>query len=515
MQIVWFKRDLRVVDHAPLSRAAARGPVLPLYVVEPDWWQQSDMAGRHWAFVNDALWPLREALAQMGQPLVVKRGKVIDVLHELCTRYRIEAVWSHQETGGDWSYRRDRAVAEWLRERGIPWYQPRQQGVVRGPCDRDQWSAQWERLMNARVFAPPKALPLIACADSESIPDLPHEGLRPDYCPGRQPGGRRAGERTLESFLNERGARYHLEMSSPLSAQDSCSRLSAHLAWGTLSVREVLQATRRRRAEVKRHPAAGDQPWRRALAAFEGRLHWHCHFMQKLESEPRIEFENLHRAMDGLRDEACDDERLAAWATGQTGWPLVDACMRALHHTGWINFRMRALLMSVASYHLWLHWREPALHLARLFVDYEPGIHYSQAQMQSGTTGINTARIYNPVKQSRDQDPDGKFIRRWVPELAGVESPWIHTPWQMPYHVQQKAGCFIGKSYPAPLVDHEQAARQARALLYAQRRGAEARRESRDIFERHGSRKRNTRRSVSQTRQTRRASGDRVDYQDE
>ena len=369
--------------------------------------------------------------------------------------------------------------------------------------------------MNARVFAPPKALPLIACADSESIPDLPHEGLRPDYCPGRQPGGRRAGERTLESFLNERGARYHLEMSSPLSAQDSCSRLSAHLAWGTLSVREVLQATRRRRAEVKRHPAAGDQPWRRALAAFEGRLHWHCHFMQKLESEPRIEFENLHRAMDGLRDEACDDERLAAWATGQTGWPLVDACMRALHHTGWINFRMRALLMSVASYHLWLHWREPALHLARLFVDYEPGIHYSQAQMQSGTTGINTARIYNPVKQSRDQDPVGKFIRRWVPELADVESPWIHTPWQMPYDVQQKAGCFIGKSYPAPLVDHEQAARQARALLYAQRRGAEARRESRDIFERHGSRKRNTRRSVSQTRQTRRASGDRVDYQDE
>jgi len=186
---------------------------------------------------------------------------------------------------------------------------------------------------------------------------------------------------------------------------------------------------------------------------------------------------------------------------GRTGWPLVDACMRALHHTGWINFRMRALLMSVASYQLWMHWREPALHLARLFVDYEPGIHYSQSQMQSGTTGINSARIYNPIKQSRDQDPQGVFIRLWVPELADVETPWINTPWMMSPAAQRASGCIIGETYPAPLVDHEQAARKAREQLYAKRRSNEARRESRATFDRHGSRKRNTPRAAARTRQ--------------
>ena len=252
-------------------------------------------------------------------------------------------------------------------------------------------------------------------------------------------------------------------------------------------MRETLQATRERRAELKQRRLPPGDRWRRALAAVEGRLHWHCHFMQKLESEPRFEFENMQRATSGLRDPHCDRARLRAWQTGNTGWPLVDACMRNLAHTGWINFRMRAMLMSVASYQLWLHWREPALHLARLFVDYEPGIHYPQAQMQSGTTGINTLRIYNPVKQSLDQDSDGVFIRTWVPELSRIDGAWIHTPWRMPAEMQRDRGIVIGRDYPAPLVDHEAAARQARQLIQRARRTADARSESREIQARHGS----------------------------
>jgi deoxyribodipyrimidine photo-lyase len=492
IQVVWFKRDLRVADHEALARAASAGPVLPLYIVEPGLWRQPDLAGRQWAFVSDALWPLREALAQLGQPLIIRRGEALDVLRDLFGRYPIGALWSHQETGNDWTFRRDRAVADLLREHGIPWFEPRQHGVVRGRCDRDRWSAQWERLMTAPRFEPPARLTPLPGLASESIPERPCEDLATDPCPGRQPGGRRMAELALQSFLERRGERYHLEMSSPLSAENACSRLSAHLAWGTISVREVLQATRRRRAGIRSAPRSEGGTWGRALSAFEGRLHWHCHFMQKLESEPRIEFENLQRAMDGLRSEVPDAERLAAWREGRTGWPLVDACMRALHHGGWINFRMRAMLMSVASYQLWLHWREPALHLARQFVDYEPGIHYPQAQMQSGTTGINTLRIYNPIKQSLDQDPQGRFIRRWIPELGQVDDQWIHTPWRMPATAQQASGCRIGRDYPAPLVDHEQAAREARQRLYAQRRETGARGQSREIFDRHGSRKRGT-----------------------
>jgi deoxyribodipyrimidine photolyase len=134
-------------------------------------------------------------------------------------------------------------------------------------------------------------------------------------------------------------------------------------------------------------------------------------------------------------------ERLGAWQAGRTGYPLVDACLRSLVATGWLTFRMRALVVSFASYSLWLHWRPTGLFLARHFLDFEPGIHWSQLQMQSGTTGINTLRIYNPTKQALEQDPGGVFIRRWVPELAGVPSVFVHMPWTMPADAQRMAGC--------------------------------------------------------------------------
>jgi deoxyribodipyrimidine photo-lyase len=499
IQVLWLKRDLRIQDHEPLARAAQAGPVLPLYIVEPNLWRQPDMALRHWDFVRESLLELDEALAALGQPLVVREGDAVEILRALTMTRPVAAVWSHQETGNGWTYARDRAVAAFLTDAGIPWHQARQHGVVRGKVDRDRWSKQWEVLMGQACFPPPEQLAQIDGIDPGIIPVRPCEDLSDAPCPGRQPGGRNAGETVLATFLRERGARYHQQMSSPVTAFQGCSRLSPYLAHGVLSMREVVQRTRRRRAQVKRERSSA--PWARALDAFEGRLHWHCHFIQKLESEPRIEHENMQRAMDGLRNVQPDPERLAAWAEGRTGWPLVDACMRALIATGWINFRMRAMLMSVASYHYWLHWREPSLHLARLFVDYEPGIHYSQAQMQSGVTGINAMRIYNPVKQSQEQDPDGCFIREWVPELRQVPNQWIHTPWAMPSEDQQHAGCRIGVNYPAPLVDHEAAARMARQRLQSKRRQADARDEGRRIYERHGSRRRGARRSPSRSSQ--------------
>jgi deoxyribodipyrimidine photo-lyase len=170
--------------------------------------------------------------------------------------------------------------------------------------------------------------------------------------------------------------------------------------------------------------------------------------------------------------------------------------MRALDHTGWINFRMRAMLTSVASYQLWLHWREPGLHLARRFTDYEPGIHWPQLQMQSGTTGINTLRIYNPAKQSLDHDPHGRFIRTWVPQLTNVPDRWIHTPRRMPVDLQRRCGMRIDRDNPSPLVDHEAAARLARRYIQEARRGDAARDESRRIQQRHGSRRRGRRQSA-------------------
>jgi len=432
---------------------------------------------------------LREELAALGQPLVVRQGDAVTVLRQFLRRHPIEMVWSHQETGNAWTFSRDRAVATLLREHGVAWNEARQHGIVRGHVDRDRWSHQWERLMRSPQATPPHLAP-IPEIEAGYIPAWPSPRLPTDNCPGRHHGGRTLARQVLHSFLHARGERYHLEMSSPVSAGSSCSRLSAHLASGTLSMREVVQATRSQRAALRHDASSRGKTWSRALSAFEGRLHWHCHFMQKLESEPRIEFDNLQRATRQLRNTQADPERLDAWANGRTGWPLVDACMRALAHTGWINFRMRAMLTSVASYQLWMHWREPGLHLARQFVDYEPGIHWSQLQMQSGTTGINTLRIYNPVKQSHDQDPRGVFIRTWIPELSQVEPRWIHQPWLMPMSEQRERGVIIGRDYPKPLVDHEAAARLARQRIQEARRDGNARRESRAIFDRHGSRRR-------------------------
>ena len=242
-------------------------------------------------------------------------------------------------------------------------------------------------------------------------------------------------------------------------------------------------------ARMESPPAVVSRATGRGGLAVIERLHWHCHFMQKLEDEPAIEFHNMLRAVDGLREEPVDAGRLAAWQTGQTGYPLVDACMRSLLATGWLTFRMRALLVSFASYSLWLHWRPTGLHLAQQFLDFEPGIHWSQMQMQSGTTGINTLRIYNPTKQAIDQDPRGIFIRRWLPELAGVPEVYLHMPWTMPLDAQQAAGCRIGRDYPAPIVDHAAAVREAKARLAAARGTSQARAEARGVARRHGSRR--------------------------
>lgn len=480
IQVVWFKRDLRVQDHVPLAEAARRGPVVPLYVVEPGLWAQPDASGRQWAFVRECLLSLRAALTAQGAPLVVREGEVVAWLQRLRRHHGPFTLWSHQETGNGWTFDRDRAVAAWCRREGLRWEQRRQQGVVRALSSREGWARQWDAFMAEPVAPMPRLQALTGISPGE-IPALP-AGLAEDPCPGRQPGGRAAAEATLESFLQVRAEAYPMRLSSPLTAPESCSRLSPHLAWGTLSMREALQAAVARKAALAPAERSG---WGRSLSAFIGRLHWHCHFIQKLETEPRLEFENTHPAYDGLRPAEPDPERLRAWCEGRTGWPFVDACQAYLAHHGWLNFRMRAMLMATASYSLWLHWRAPAVFLARRFVDYEPGIHYPQAQMQSGVTGINTVRIYNAIKQGQDHDPEGRFIRTWVPALRGVPDARVHTPWKLGAGERRR----FCPDYPPPLRDLAEANREARDRVWAVRRGDGFAAVADAIQATHGSRK--------------------------
>ncbi len=456
--LVWLKHDLRLSDHAPLAAAAEFDEALAVFVVEPEWTQSTEFDPQHLGFALACLMPLAKALEQRGLPLRVLQGSFPDMLAELHSAWPFTHLLSHEETGTGWSYRRDLEVAAWCSTQQVQWQEWPQTGVVRRLENRTGWAGRWTQ----RMQAPQWARPLAFRGSAFPQVDWPAQPLsRP--LPAAGEAGAAA---TLASFLEDRGRRYRSALSSPLTAEHGCSRLSAHLSIGTLSMRQVHQATEARIGLLREH----DPRHAQNLRGFASRLRWHCHFMQKLESEPAVEFRNFSRAVDGLRPgdgrplSPVDEARLQAWMEGRTGFPMVDACMRSLNATGWLNFRMRAMLVSFAAYHLGLHWRLPGLHLARQFLDFEPGIHWSQMQMQSGCTGINTLRIYSPRKQALDHDPDGRFQRRWLPELG--------TP-----------------DYPAPIVNERAQLAAIKEQLYGLRRQPEVRQEAAAIQAQHGSRK--------------------------
>ncbi len=480
LTVIWFKRDLRLNDHAALTAAANYGRVLPLYVAEPEYWALPDTSYRQWEFLRSAVESLKKDVSDRGGKLCVMVGSVKDALDDILATHGKFRLVAHMETGNAWTFERDKAVRDWCSDQNITFEEFQQYGVWRGSSlNRNQWAKRWDKMMSEPLLPVPSRISWIDHG-ADRVPTSSDLQLEPDGIVDLQPSGRAAALQTVRSFLHDRGEPYQKAMSSPVTGESACSRLSAHLVAGSLSMREIYQATLARQEEIAALPKAERGTWPSAMRSFIGRLHWHCHFMQKLEAEPEIEWLPMARMYEGLRPTPSDEATLTAFATGQTGYPFVDACMRYLKATGWINFRMRAMLMSFASYNLWLPWQQSGEVLARFFTDYEPGIHWPQSQMQAGETGINAVRVYSPVKQGYDQDPTGDFTRRWVHELSAFDGKALQEPWT----TDQPSA-----DYPSPIVDHKQTAHEAKKRIYALRRTGDARAEAEAVFEKHGSRK--------------------------
>jgi deoxyribodipyrimidine photo-lyase len=484
--LVWFKRDLRWVDHAALVEASRQGPVRCIYVIEPALWLQPDAALQHFEFVRESLQSLNEHFKTQGGCIEIHTGELPEVLEQIWHNAPFANIYSHEETGNGFTYARDLKVASWCQTHAVTWHEFAQFGVVRGLKDRNLWQGAWERHMAAPIqntdnltFWQPQSQTAMVV---QAPPHLKHNP------PRRQLGGRPLAMATLKSFLNARSIGYRGGISSPLSAPDACSRLSAYLTWGCISMREVVQTTRAHVAslppQASRHKAG--------LTAFLSRLYWHCHFIQKLESQPSIEWQNMHRGYDMLRENEFNHAHFEALKAAQTGWPMVDACVVMLRETGWLNFRMRAMLVSVAAYPLWLHWRPVGEWLATQFLDYEPGIHWSQLQMQSGTTGINTTRVYNPIKQAQDHDPHGKFVRRWLPAMKSVPDSFLFEPWKMPTHESiestQATQPTQAQKIVTPLIDLAATIRQAKQRIHERRRDPEVKEGQKAVIDKHASR---------------------------
>ena len=478
-KILWFRYDLRVEENESFNEALRDGNTLPIFIFDENFFQLETSSSFHLSFTIESLKDLKNIFKEKyNTKLNIYYGDTLDILKYLSNKYKVSEIYSTHHFKNKYLRDMDIKIKSLCDENNISWKIYNQFGIQLSNRNGKIWSQNWNSFivrkinqfqLNGSFIEDDHEINF----SSISTNIFDHKNI--------QNGGRENALKILDSFIDYRSTDYQKKMSSPITGETACSRLSPHITYGNVSLREIYNKTQSINNDSNLYEK------KKSINSFRKRLAWHCHFIQKFYDQPDIEYTNMNTAFDGIRENSFNEAYFEAWKNGTTGYPFVDACMRYLKNKGWINFRMRAMLVSFASYQLWLDWRITSKYLAKLFTDYEPGIHYSQFQMQSGTTGINAIRIYNPIKQSRDQDPDAVFIKKWIPELSNIPSSLVHEPWKLTYLDQKSYDIQIGENYPLPIVDNAKETKNSRDRIWKIKKSHESKILSASILKKHTS----------------------------
>lgn len=480
INIVWLKRDLRISDHEAFQKAIeSASPFLAVFCFEPSLIKDPHYTIRHWQFIHHSILEMNKTLAEKFKlpPIHCYYGEFIDFVKNVEEKFKIEKVFSHMEIGLTSTFRRDIEVKEFLQNENIEWIEYKQNAVLRGLKNRKRWRDFYKKFTLRGILHPEwKNAQIKHLSELNNLQQSAfYQELKVSPYNFQQ-AGEDAAHFELKDFFQNRHQKYLQHISKPFLAVKNCSRLSPHLAWGNITSKQIYYFAAQYFEQNKVN--------KRQANAFLDRVKWRCHFMQKFESETIIENQCFNQAFEKL-DRKRNKEIFKLWSEGKTGFPLVDACMISLRETGYLNFRMRAMVSSFYINILWQDWKWAALHLARVFLDFEPGIHYSQIHMQAGNTGIHTLRIYNPYKQSYENDSDAKFITKWLPQLSKLPTDLIHEPHKISAMEEMMYDFKLGEDYPKPIVNFEFQLREAKRKIAEIIHSNECKKEALRIMNRH------------------------------